>query len=363
MNEQLLKKHIEAAPRMAPTDAVKLAFQSAFGCGHLLSARESCAEYVRREMAQVQEDPSVPSAVLIGRGLCRLNLAAPQVRSLPPETIADMMLLTNDQVLARQDNQTVFEQTLSQLEQLAEGNQLPFSAAELAEYLTLYRAQGCPPVSHSEGYREAYHPAYRVVLSDFALLLPVLNRGADVVVLDGMCGSGKSTLASLLAALLDTQPIPMDDFFLPFDMRTQERLRQPGGNVHYERFAQEVLTKLLCGRPVAWNRFDCSTGALIPRSVPSGRAVIIEGSYSHHPFFRQAYEQLHALRVFVRTEDEEQLHRIALRNPDLLSRFQSTWIPLEKNYFEAYDMEGTADVVLSSQRWEADGLFLKEDSV
>lgn len=363
MNERLLKKHIETAPRMAPTDAVKLAFQSAFGCGHLLSSRQSCADYVRREMAQVQEDASVPAAVLIGRGLCRLNLASPAVRRLAPETIAHMMILTNEEVLARADNQQAFEESLSLLEQLSQSGDTPFSAEELSAYLANYRAQGCPPVSHSEGYREAYCPAYRVVLSDFAVLLPVLTRQADVIVLDGYCGSGKSTLASLLAALYETEVIPMDDFFLPFDMRTPDRLAQPGGNVHYERFAAEVLEKLLQGKLVSWKRFHCADGSLIPRTANAGRAVIIEGSYSHHPSFDAAYEQLHALRVFVHTSDEEQLRRIAKRNPELLERFQSMWIPLEKNYFQAYDRQGTADIVLTSQSWQAESPFLKEETV
>ena len=39
-----------------------------------------------------------------------------------------------------------------------------FSPRDLADYLTAYAAQGYPMVSHSETYRAAYHPAYRVVL-------------------------------------------------------------------------------------------------------------------------------------------------------------------------------------------------------
>ena len=103
MNEQLLKKHFANAPRMAPKDAVKLAFQSAFGCGHLLSAREACADFVRREIESVPV-AEVPAFEPIGRGLCRLNLAAAEVRALSPERIADLMILTNEQVLSREDN-------------------------------------------------------------------------------------------------------------------------------------------------------------------------------------------------------------------------------------------------------------------
>ena len=52
---------------------------------------------------------------------------------------------------------------ISVLERLAREEKCPFSAAELTAYLTGYRAAGCPMVSHSETYRNLYHPAYRVV--------------------------------------------------------------------------------------------------------------------------------------------------------------------------------------------------------
>ena len=75
---------------------------------------------------------------------------------------------------------------------------------------------------------------------------------------------------------------------------------------------------------------------------------MIEGSYSHHPAFADDYERLQALRVFVEVQPDEQLRRIALRNPDLLAMFETRWIPLEKNYFEAYDIRGRADVIIQS---------------
>ena len=39
-----------------------------------------------------------------------------------------------------------------------------FSQEELDAYLTAYAAADYPMVSHSTIYREAYHPAYRVIL-------------------------------------------------------------------------------------------------------------------------------------------------------------------------------------------------------
>lgn len=198
---------------------------------------------------------------------------------------------------------------------------------------------------------------------DMQLLAPVIQaidgrlsrEGRAVVALDGMCGAGKTTLAARLGERYATAPIHMDDFFLPFALRTPQRLATPGGNVHYERFLQQVLNGLLRGEEVRYQRFDCATGALAPCVRAPAAVTVIEGSYSHHPAFTQAYRELCALRVFVGVDEREQLERLRLRAPEKLERFQSLWIPLEKSYFQAYDIMRGADIALMSQPWEAKG--------
>ena len=347
MNERLLKKLMNDTPRMEPQDAVKLAFQSAFGCGHLLPAKERCVEMIEAELRRTAM-ADVPAYTPIGNGLCRLNLASAQARRLGPEWIWRMMRRTDRVVRGRPDTKERFEKAVAQMEKLARRGEAPFDHAAFTAYLNGYDGS---VVSHTESYRQCYHPSYRVVLRDCALLVNVLaeiRQGRTLVVFDGPCGSGKTTLAGVLGKLLETSPVPMDDFFLPPAMRTPERFDEPGGNVHRERFADEVLGSLLKGGDVCWQRFDCGTFELHDRRIPRGEVAVIEGSYSHHPAFREAYEKLNALRVFVDVEEQEQLRRIAGRDPELLSMFQSRWIPLEKKYFEAYDIRGRADVIIHS---------------
>ncbi len=322
------------------TDAVKWSYQSAFGCGHLLPALEVCEKRIAEEMAQTPER-DMPAYEAIGGGLCRLNLANAQVRRLSPAVIARVMALTDETVRARQNNQERFETLLEEARGL-------FDQDEWDAYMADYRAQGCPPVSHSQSYREANHPAYRVALAGFGLLVPVVEKQSKLIVIDGPCGSGKTTLAGLLGKLYQTTPIPMDDFFLPPQMRTPERLSEPGGNVHYERFEREVLQNLVPGEEARWQRFDCQTWEMTDRLAPKAEVTIIEGSYSHHPVFQKRYDARQALRVFVDVSPGEQIRRIRRRDPELLSMFQTRWIPLEKTYFEAYDIKGRAEIVLQS---------------
>lgn len=183
-----------------------------------------------------------------------------------------------------------------------------------------------------------------------ALLQQRLENGQRALcVIDGFCGAGKTTLAAQLSGLFSGAPvIHMDDFFLPFDLRTPERLSAPGGNVHHERFAREVLAGLESGGSFSYRRFDCASGQYVQKHCPAAPVVIVEGSYSLHPALQGAWQRLNAVTVFLEVEEEEQLRRIARRAPEKLDAFVNRWIPLEKNYFQAYDIRQWAQLRLVS---------------
>ena len=65
-----------------------------------------------------------------------------------------------------------------------------------------------------------------------------------VIAIDGNCTAGKTTLAAVLEKEYDCNVFHMDDFFLRPQQRTAERYAEPGGNVDYERFQEEVLIPL-----------------------------------------------------------------------------------------------------------------------
>ena len=118
-----------------------------------------------------------------------------------------------------------------------------------------------------------------------------------IVALDGFCTAGKTTLAASLAEHYDCCLIHVDDFFLRPEQRTPERLAEPGGNVDYERFHQEVLIPLQEDRPFSYRPFDCSVGALSdPITADASRLTVIEGAYSMHPDLADAYD----LSVFLK---------------------------------------------------------------
>lgn len=177
----------------------------------------------------------------------------------------------------------------------------------------------------------------------------LLKKGHALCIIDGYCGAGKTTLAAELSAHYGgAAVIHMDDFFLPYDMRTPERLSTPGGNVHHERFLSEVVAGLQTGQTFTYQRFDCTTGTLAPKQCDNTPVRIVEGSYSLHPALQEAWQQLGAVTVFLSVDESEQLRRIARRAPEKLQAFVDRWIPLEKNYFQAYDIKAWAQLALTS---------------
>ncbi len=155
-----------------------------------------------------------------------------------------------------------------------------------------------------------------------------------IVAIDGVCGGGKSTLGEALAAKYGCNLFHMDDFFLRPEQRTAERYEEPGGNVDYERFREEVLSHLADEGGLSYRPFCCRTmtfGETV--RVPRRRLNLIEGAYSCHPYFGDVYQA----RFFVDASPEVQRARLFARNGgEQYQRFEREWIPMENRYFDTF---------------------------
>ena len=164
-----------------------------------------------------------------------------------------------------------------------------------------------------------------------------------IVAIDGNCASGKTTLTAQLAEHFDCNVFHMDDFFLRPEQRTPQRYEETGGNIDYERFHQEVLLPLQTGNAFSYRPFDCSTFTLEePVAVTPKKLTLIEGSYSHHPYFGNTYD----LKILLTIDSGTQRQRILERPAFLQERFFSLWIPMENRYLEAFQIAEKADLVL-----------------
>lgn len=362
----LLQSHLEKYPEMTCQDMVKLLYQNEFGGGHLIADEAQSLLRLQEEYGLSRQDKSpAPAAAAdaafpplsplpvedIGNGLCRCHLSKLSSESLKP---LNTLFCASSKLV--HGSPAAFLKKLEALSSYAAEHFTPAKRGECLRYLSAYRQAGCPQPRHSSAYREAYSPAYRVLLSDLASLIPVFSRidallqakPFAVIGIDGKCGAGKSTLAHFLEQFYDAYVIHMDDFFLPPKLRTPERLSEPGGNIHYERFLDEVIKPLIAGDSrIAYRRFSCRIMDYEGECAftPSSRRLLIaEGSYSMRPEFLAAYD----LTLFLEIADGPQLERIRRRNgPDMLPAFRNKWIPMENRYFSHYDIPAIASCRLT----------------
>jgi hypothetical protein len=147
---------------MEPTDAVKLLYQNVFGGGHLIRNIPACKAYLRREYESLAHDPSQPLWEAIGNGLVRVMLNAIDGNDYSIRQLGEDFIRSSE---AHQGNPDGFLIKLDILRKVTASGAFGFTLEELEAYLEEYKRAGYPMISHSEQYRQAYKPAYRIVLT------------------------------------------------------------------------------------------------------------------------------------------------------------------------------------------------------
>lgn len=166
-----------------------------------------------------------------------------------------------------------------------------------------------------------------------------------LIAIDGNSGAGKSTLSEKLSTTLNASIIHMDDFFLPPSKRSPERLKDPGGNVDYERFYDEVIKGIFSKKDFDYNVFSCSDGKYSKKIVQYNPIYIIEGVYSTHPLWFDKID----LSVFMSIGKDKQIERILRRSgPNKLKDYINKWIPLENKYFDTYSINQKCNIIVNS---------------
>lgn len=350
--EKTLCSHIEKYPKMQPRDIIKLAMQSEYGNAHMISDEKLMFERLTCELGAFPVKEDEETFEEIGGKYVRLNLKSPETRELSPEIISKIFVISANE---KNEDTCAFESKLLCASDMAKRGLLPCSEQEFSEYLRYYTAHHMgEAVSHSPLYRELYEPSYRVILSVWKKLFYVIKAVQDasknsdrvIVAIDGMAASGKSTAAKYLAELFDAPIIHTDHFFLPYEMRTKERMNEAGGNLHRERFFTEVVENLGAKKDFEYRIFDCSKNDFGNSvKIPYSKVVIIEGSYSLHPYFGDYAD----VKVCMTIDAKTQSKRILKRNGAAMhERFINEWIPLENRYFKHFAISENCDITVNT---------------
>lgn len=159
--EALLRKHFERRPLMRATDFYKLLYQGVFGVGHILGERARGRlqeEAASIDLADHPDEPLV-EAVSADGAMVRVNLRPYLRQSLSLDRFYEAMKETSKDQGAPEK----FLHAWSVFHELAISGALEVDHGELDSLDHDLHEKGPRPHHHSEPYRVAYYPAYRVV--------------------------------------------------------------------------------------------------------------------------------------------------------------------------------------------------------
>ena len=315
--EEAIQLEKQLHPFSTRQDLYKLIVQSCLGNGHLIPSPEDSFQALQKEKSIAGKD----SLQEIGNGFIRVPLSYMKEEDL---------LLWNELFIEsakKRSTRRIFDQALQNYGFVDEGI-----------------------VSHSQEYKEHYDPHYRVFRKEYVDYFEVFKVALHalqehrVISIDGPCASGKTTIGKLLSSFLECPCIHMDDYFLQAYQRTAQRLEEPGGNIDYERFHQEINEAWNQNQPIHMRSYDCSSQRLRKEVIlEESPILIIEGSYAHHPYL----DDMQAFKIFMDIEPSIQKERLQKRSPDKFLDFIEKWIPMEEKYFHAFSIKEKSDYVFS----------------
>ena len=346
--KDLCLAHIGKYPKTNERDILKLIFQGEFGPGHLIQDEAKSKRYIEEEYTSISNAESSEYIEDIGFGFCRLHLCAIDKPGLSVDTLHRLFMLS---ALSVSGNNQSFLQKTETVKELCIDGTLPFSLEKLDAVINAWQKGGYHPFRHSEAFREAYCPAYRIIKSEygkFITLFAKIDKAMKdlphvILAVDGDAAAGKTTLSGILNLVYNCSIVPMDHFFLQPEQRNETRLSEPGGNIDYERFKNEVSQFLISYKPFSYKPFDCQIWGFGKEiCVKPNKLTVVEGSYALHPKLSDIYN----IKVFLSVDEEEQMRRIALRNgPEMSEKFRNIWIPMEKNYHKSFGIQDSCDFV------------------
>ena len=159
---ELLIEHYNTYPRLEVSDIFKFIFQSAFGCEHLVSSEERALNYIKEELKRVSGDEA-PRVDKLDGDYSRVYLSCLNDK-VTPEVMAKYFCLS---AKVEPDGRERLLEKIAVARELIRDGTIPLSLRDFDELHEKWRDAGYPAIHHSESFREAYHPAYRVIANEY----------------------------------------------------------------------------------------------------------------------------------------------------------------------------------------------------
>ncbi|MDZ7337689.1 MAG: hypothetical protein ONB30_04040 [candidate division KSB1 bacterium] len=159
---QLVRWHLVHYSALGVQDVYKMFYQAAFGPKHLLADPEGALRSLQREFEQLSPAIGEPLVEPLAPdwSVVRLNLRPYKARCPSIHPLWEAIVETARSMV---DNPELLHSLWSEFRAAVRAGELPFSEADVEVLDELIRQHGPVPLHHSEQYRRAHKPAYRVL--------------------------------------------------------------------------------------------------------------------------------------------------------------------------------------------------------
>jgi hypothetical protein len=158
----LVNRHLAERPALTPRDVYKLLYQGVFGVGHILQA--GAEGYLQREASELDllEHPgeTLTEPVSVDGAVIRVNLRPYVRRRLPIQKLYEAMLASQVK-----GDPEAFLALWDEYVASVRNGEVRMNSAEVEEFNRGVDRVNIKAMHHSPAYRDAYHPAYRVILA------------------------------------------------------------------------------------------------------------------------------------------------------------------------------------------------------
>lgn len=163
-DRKFIKMHVERYPRAQPGDVYKLIFQGVYGVGHIITGK--AMSYLREEAVRIplegyQGRPLIEPVSPDG-SMVRVNLRPFLRMDLSLEGLFRVMMASAD---VEGDDERFIE-LWGVFVGMAEKGDITMEPDRIKGVQEAIDTKGIKPMHHTEPYRQAYYPAYRVVRLD-----------------------------------------------------------------------------------------------------------------------------------------------------------------------------------------------------
>lgn len=158
----LIKFHLRHKSNIHIQDIYKLLYQSVFGVSHILADPTKSKNFLRKEFDSVNpsENELLIEPISVDGKVVRINLRPFKAKYNDVDKLFQAMMISTQEI---KGTLSKFLIVWNEFKKAVLNNELDFDRKELENFDQIIKLKNYPVLHHSEPYRSANEPAYRVV--------------------------------------------------------------------------------------------------------------------------------------------------------------------------------------------------------